>query len=292
MNNYIVCTDKLQNEFRIGSQNGINKHYTEINEKKQSSNAIIWNTFAPWKYSDKHTNDPRFIFKIIEKACGKQLKDTDFRNNEYNFFGHKPMYFKYSQPDLVIDNEKNCLFLEAKYTEDSGKAENDKCEQIISYLCDIFHKFSSIQEYNPYFIVLYPKETGHYYEYYQIIETCKNNSDQIRLKIQDCLERRKNKEDVHYDRLISECEALQPHECEHRLKKICENIGMISWDELRKLLFECIDNDQSDEFYIDDWSRYVSFFNERASIDFLLQCYAQQRSNLEVKQLLNPNLIR
>lgn len=282
MNNYIVCGDKLQNEFKIGSNNSINKKYKKIIERKQSSDAIIWNAFAPWKYSDKHKDNPIVIFKIIEKACGKQLKDADFRNNKYNFFGHQPMYFLYSQPDLVIDNGKNCLFLEAKYTEDSGKAENNKCEQISSYLCDIFHKFSSIQEYNPYLIVLYPKETGHYYEYYQIIEKLKNNSNELRLKIQDCLERRKNKNDILYNNLISECnEALSSPECEPRLKKISENIGLLSWEELKELLFESIEENSDIKSLIDDYANYEEFFENRLDRDFLLRCYACQKSNLK-----------
>lgn len=279
MNDYIVCGDELKKEFNSKLDS---RKYKEITEIFYSSDAIIWNAFAPWKYCTTHQGEQEFIFKLLKKVFSdKTFLENDFLKNEYKFFG-RPLYFDYSQPDLVIDNGKNCLILEAKYTEDSNESKVDTCEQISSYLCDIFYKLiSSNPELNPYFIVLYPEATGKYYKYYQIIKNCKNNYNEIKLKLIDCIERRKKKNDPKYNMLCFECDKkLSSDECEPLLKKISENIGLLSWEELKELLLESIEENSDIKSCIDDYANYEEFFKNRLDRDFLLRCYACSKSNI------------
>ncbi|VVB55885.1 Uncharacterised protein [uncultured archaeon] len=281
MTNYIVCSEQLKQEFHVefSQQNNV---YSDIIEKSYCSDTIIWNAFAPWKYSDNKKN-PCLIGKMIEKVFKTKLDDTDFKNNSYSFFGHTPSYFRHSKPDLVVnDNNKNCLILESKFTEDSSKTEEKKCDQVTSYLCDIFHKLCLNKVTNPYFMILFPKKTGKYYEYFQIIETHKNNIDKIRESLKDCLERRKKKDAFSYNTQYNECyPKLWNKEGDINIKKISENIALFSWEDFKiLLLFECINDFNSKNYGIDDWDQYQKFFNDRADIDFLLNCLVSPKSNL------------
>lgn len=102
MNNYIVNIERFNEEFKVD----IGKEkFKNIQNRIYSSDAIIWNAFAPWKYSH-HINDPKLIAKIITKVFNKELSENDFNNNIYSFFGHKPQYFgkRSIKPDLVKED--------------------------------------------------------------------------------------------------------------------------------------------------------------------------------------------
>ncbi len=275
MNNYIVCRDQLKKEFKVNNSpygEELNSDYKDIIKKGYCSDAIIWNAFAPWGYNDKDKSI--FIKKIIDNVFSTILDDTDFTNNTYSFFGHKPSYFKRDKPDLIIDNKKNCLILEAKYTEDSSNRNNIE-SQIGNYFCDIFFKLCENQVKNPYFIILHPHQTGKYYYYYQLIEKCKGNTYEIESRIKSSLGGRNNKT---YRKCYDVCTNKLNDKPEILIQKMSENIGLLSWRELTKILFECIDEKSSVNYCIDDWNQYKKFFSDRVSDDFLLMCYALPRS--------------
>lgn|GEM_PF-2659378 len=286
MTNYIVCSEQLKQEFNPENKPIItNEDYKDIIEKPNCSDTIIWNAFAPWKYSNNN-NNPCLIWKMIEKAFKNKLDDTDFKNNSYSFFGHAPRYFRHSIPDLVVkDNKKNCLILESKFTEDSSKVEEEKCDQVTSYLCDIFHKLCVNEVTNPYLIILYPNEIGKYYEYFQIMETHIKNTEKIRESLKNCLERRKKKNDVFYNQQYDECyPKLLNIEDDINIKKISENIALFTWEDFKILLFECIKESNYKNYGLDDngWHQYQNFFKDRVDKDFLLRCILSPRSNLEL----------
>lgn len=283
MNNYIVLIDKLLQDNFNGKS--LNRTYLEMCNKIQSSNAIIWNAFAPWKYGDP--NNSSLIIKILETSLGvnKSEIENDFKNNTYIFFGQKA-YFRNTEPDLVIDDGTNCLVLESKYTEDSTKAKKDKCEQIGSYLTDIFYKLISNGDFNPYLIVLYSEKTGKYYEYFQLIQSSQNDIRKIRSLIEACLEKRSEKSS--YRPFCDDCaKKLNTVEGANLLGKISQNVGLLSWERFKELLFEYLNINLNVKTMIDNYDNYEDFFKKRTDRDFLLESYARARSNLKNCDICN-----
>lgn len=275
MDNYIVLKEKLlQDIFKGNSSNG---DFQDMLTKIHCSDAIIWNAFSPWNYGNE--NNPTLIIKLIKEAFDIDLDPiNDFRNKDYKFF-HKKGYFKYTAPDLVIKGGPNDLILEGKYTEDSSKEQIDECGQISAYFTDIFHKLISNENLNLYFIVLYPKITGDYYEYTKLIQKCKNHPEEIHLRIEKCLNIRKKKKG--YGQLYTECAGkINTDKGQIILRNISQNIGLISWETLKELLFESLNTHMEIKKNIDNYDRYQDFFNKRTDKEFLIESLARSRSNI------------